>query len=55
MAMNYAPLRPVSAMVCAVLLTGCSADTIIWGPTGAQVITSTQELQHIAGYRCDTR
>ena len=30
----------------AATLAGCSVDTLIWGPDGAQVITTTEDLIH---------
>ena len=32
------------ATVCAVVLSGCSVDTLIWGNDGAQVIQTTENL-----------
>jgi len=34
------------ATACAATLAGCSVDTLIWGPDGAQVITTTEDLIH---------
>ena len=34
----------VVAAVLAIALTGCSTDVLIWGPEGAQVIQTTEQL-----------